>query len=188
MLHAWQLGPRLSPLARCGFTPIRQASTQRHFGLLPWAKDHLWLWLHLRGILIANFDGGGSISSTSRPRQSEKCVQQVLQFEQGWHCLPLVWGSNCQVGLVDPFSHSIVTGTEYHNGKEINFHPCSWGALREKTGLSGKNSLSADPSTPSPPIWEHPICKTKLRFILHFRTKGTFSAFPKNDFIGEKWY
>ena len=39
---------------------------------------------------------------------------------------------------------------------------------------------------PPPPVWEPHVCEKKLRFILHFRTLGTFLVFTKMFTYG--WY
>ena len=51
------------------------------------------------------------------------------------------------------------------------------GRLQKKTVLSGKNSHVGRP--PPPPVWERPCHKNFLRFILRFRTLGTFLVFTK---------
>ena len=38
---------------------------------------------------------------------------------------------------------------------------------------------SGGPLPPLPPVWEPHVCEKKLRFILHFRTLGTFLVFTK---------
>ena len=114
MLHAWQLEPGFLLSQGVGLLqsgkPVRRGTLACFLGLkIIRGCDSIGKEFKVRGWV--NFDGGGSISSPSRPRQSEKSVQQVLQFEQGWYRLSLVWGPNCQVGLVDPFSQSISTIT-----------------------------------------------------------------------------
>ena len=47
---------------------------------------------------------------------------------------------------------------------------------RKKTGKCGNFSQVGDPL---PPVWEPHVCEKKLRFILHFRTLGTFLVFTK---------
>ena len=104
-------GARLSPLSLFSKgvgllesdKPVRRVSLAC---LLVTAVYRQSEWEVLWGLL--NCDGGGAISSESRLGQSQKSVQQVLQFEQGWHCLPLIWGPDCQVGQGDPFLTLIV--------------------------------------------------------------------------------
>ena len=53
---------------------------------------------------------------------------------------------------------------------------------RENVGIFPK--WGAPP--PLPPVWEPHVCEKKLRFILHFRTLGTFLVFTKMFTYG--WY
>ena len=56
------------------------------------------------------------------------------------------------------------------------------GTFPEKNGKMWEFFPSGGP--PLPPVWEPHVCEKKLRFILHFRTLGTFLVFTKISLFG----
>ena len=57
--------------------------------------------------------------------------------------------------------------------------------IQKKNGKMWEFFPSGGPP-PLPPVWEPHVCEKKLRFILHFRTLGTFLVFTKMFTYG--WY
>ena len=55
--------------------------------------------------------------------------------------------------------------------------------LREAPQIKKRENVGIFPKwgtpPPPPPVWEPHVCEKKLRFILHFRTLGTFLVFTK---------
>ena len=103
---AWQLEP--SFLLSEGMGLLESGKPVR-IGTLG-KEEHVWL--QSKGIwsvrVTKSFDGGRTISPTSRPGQSEKSVQQVLQPKQGRHCLSLLWGPYCQVSRLILFHNTML--------------------------------------------------------------------------------
>ena len=85
----------------------------------------------------------------------------------------------CSIPPQGALPHHLAVTLKKHIWQRMNMSMMIKGrSPNKKTGKCGNFSQVGDPP-PLPPVWEPHVCEKKLRFILHFRTLGTFLVFTK---------